>query len=186
MNSNIFSKYPLNNRWKMNLPGQTAKKPLRLNKDTLNQFRAEQRKLSLGAAEQEAAGWEGAEQEGAGWEAADQEAADWKSSDREGAGSEAVDWKSSDRKAAKRAEGQTEVCRPGGGAFNAAENGRRRRQEAGQRQGGGRVYSAAGYRGGPDSSASLRNLILWSEILGEPVCRKRKRNHGSQSNSGRR
>ena len=166
MNSNIFMKYPLNNRWKMNLPGQMAKKPLRLNKDTLNQFRSEQRKLSLEAAEQE-----GAEQDAAGWEAADQEALDKKAADRE---------------AVEQAEGQTEACRPGIQASNGAESSRRRRQEAGQRQGGGRAYSAAGYRGGPDSSASLRSLILWSEILGEPVCRKRKRNHGSQSNSGRR
>ncbi len=181
MNSNIFMKYPLNNRWKMNLPGQMAKKPLRLNKDTLNQFRSEQRKLSLEAAEQE-----GAEQDAAGWEAADQEALDKKAADREGAGWEAADWKAADREAVEQAEGQTEACRPGIQASNGAESSRRRRQEAGQRQGGGRAYSAAGYRGGPDSSASLRSLILWSEILGEPVCRKRKRNHGSQSNSGRR
>lgn len=39
----------------------------------------------------------------------------------------------------------------------------------------------------PEGRAALRQAVVFSEIIGEPVCRKRKRKaYGNQSNIGRR
>lgn len=175
MNSNIFSKYPLNSRWKMNLSAQMAKKPLRITRDTLNQFRTEQRKLSKEAIWQDD-GWA----EGDGQQDGEEEKI-YEQQDRERAAS---------CEEKRAAGGLRRPVADGAGRSGAAErypSCGSIRQEADLRQPRpGMNQREAASCGSKSVCTNLRNVILWSEILGEPVYRKRKRNHGSQSNSGRR